>query len=284
MSVVNRRGAICKGCMMKTKIKLRTATLVLTGLLVPACIQTCESTTSDGVLTTGLRGNFRAVAGSDGDTAVSGDLRVGGQLSNVYLELVGEDALTVSRGKTTEKMVRRSEPFGMVRYHASLDGNSAGKDIEVSFTRAVDKGAPKSTVRMPPAFELVSPPSGASLSRASDPLEVRWKGTSPEDKMTVVVSGSCIEGFSRTVEVDGGYLVLPAGTLKAPGFVDEMAPMEPVNQGPGAGTPVPVRAAEKCKVTVRAARTRWGKIDPGFGQGGSIAAEQYREVSINSLP
>lgn len=269
--------------MRKKRLTMRAA-LALIGLLLPACIQTCESTTSDGVLTTGLRGDFRAVAGPEGDTRVTGEIRVGGGLSNVYLELVGDDTLSVSRKKAVEKMIRRSEPFGMVRYHATLAGNSQNEEISVAFRRAVDKGAPASTVTMPPAFELVSPAAGATLSRASDPLEVRWKGTSPNDKMTVVVSGTCVEGFSRTVEVDGGSLVLPPGAMRTPGSAGSMAPMEPAGQGQKAGAPIPVAAGEKCKITVRAARTRSGRIDPGFGQGGSITAEQYREVRINSVP
>jgi hypothetical protein len=146
---------------MKTRSKWAVVAIALVGLLVPACIRTCESTTSDGVLTAGLRGDFRASAGPGGDTAVIGRLRVGGQLSNVYLELVGDDELTVTRGSETEKMIRRAEAFGMVGYHATLDGDSAGQDIRMSFSRKVDRGAPGSTVRMPSAFELTSPASGA---------------------------------------------------------------------------------------------------------------------------
>ncbi len=270
---------------MKKRRKLRVLLLLAIGLLVPACIQTCESTPSDGVLTTGLRGDFRAISGPDGSTNVTGELRVGGQLSNVYLELVGDDVLQVTRGRKTQKMIRRSEPFGMVRYVANLNGNSAGKDVMVGFQRAVDKGAPASKVNMPPAFELVSPTNGQSLSRAKDEVVIRWKSTSSTDPMTVTLAGSCIESISRTVEVDGGSLVLPPGTLRS-NMPSGMQQMQPVEQGSGAGqgAPVPVAAAQNCRISVKATRTRRGRVDPGYGQGGSIIAEQYREVGFNSVP
>jgi len=269
---------------MKKRKNARRALLAALALLTPACIQTCESTTSDAVLTAGLRGDIRAVSDGRGETAVTAELRVGGGLSNVYLELVGDDALTVTSGGRAERMIRRTEPFGLVRYVASLDGDASGADLSVAFTRKVDRGAPASTVTVPPAFAITSPAPDAVLSRAAEPLVISWGPASGADPMTITLSGSCIEGISRTAEVDEGRVTFPAGSLRA---LDqrmlEMRPMDQGGQGGQAG-PQPVEAAGKCRVTVKATRTRAGRIDPGFGQGGSIVAEQTRRVEFVSAP
>ena len=77
---------------MKKKLCSRVALLAV-ALFVPACIQTCETASSESVLTNGVGASLR-VESTGASTDVAADLRVGGTFSNVYLDLAGTDKLT----------------------------------------------------------------------------------------------------------------------------------------------------------------------------------------------
>jgi len=260
-----------------------TVAVLVSLAFVPACIQTCESTASSGVMTSGTRAQLTARADGTGFTEVSAELMVGGPLSNVYLSLDGDDRLVAAIGGQKQTLTRRTDVLGRVWYAGSLQGDQGNDEVVVAYERTVDPGAPRSVVRMPTGFDVLSPSPGARVSRGGDDLVIAWDKPSPSDVMEITLDGSCIEPFAKRVEVDKGQLLVPRATLGPPS--GSMQPMEPAGQGSGQAEPLPVRVGEpECRVTVRLRRRAEGKVDPRFGQGGSFTAEQTREVSFVSVP
>jgi hypothetical protein len=252
-------------------------------MFVPACIQTCDSTASSSVLTSGTRAQITAKADGSGFTEVGVELMVGGPLSNVYLSLDGGDRLDAAIGQQKQTLTRRSDVLGRVWYAGSLQGDQGGQDLTVSFVRTIDQGAPASVVRMPAGFKVVNPRPGTRVSRGNDDLIIAWEQPSPADAMEISLAGDCIRPYSAKVDVDKGTLIVPAGTFGPP--ADTMQPMEPVGQPGQKAQPRPVTVgAPECRVTATLKRRAEGKIDPRFGQGGSIRAEQTREVTFVSTP
>ncbi|MBW2276545.1 MAG: hypothetical protein JRF63_03570 [Deltaproteobacteria bacterium] len=252
---------------------------------VPACIQTCESTASSSVMTSGTRAQMTAKADGSGFTEVGVELMVGGPLSNVYLSLDGDDQLVAAIGKQRQTLTRRTDVLGRVWYVGSIKGEQGDDDLVVSYQRTVDKGAPRSVVRMPAGFDVISPQPGMRVSRGNDDLVIAWDKPSSSDVMEVSLEGNCIRPFSSRLEVDKGQLLVPRATLGPPSS-GAMQPMEPAGDSSGAkAEPQPVQVGEpECRVTARFRRRADGKVDPGYGQGGSITAEQVREVTFVSTP
>jgi hypothetical protein len=251
---------------------------------VPACIQTCESTASSSVMTSGTRAQMTAVADGSGVTEVGVELMVGGPLSNVYLSLDGDDRLVAKLGEQQQALTRRTDVLGRVWYVGSIEGDRGDDDVVVSYQRKVDSGAPSSVVRMPAGFDVLSPQPGMRVSRGNDDLVIAWDVPSPTDVMEVSLEGSCIPRHSKRIEVDKGQLLIPKGTLGPPSAA-AMQPMEPADKGGAKAEPQPVQVAEpECRVTARLRRRADGKVDPGFGQGGSFTAEQTRQVTFVSTP
>jgi hypothetical protein len=262
-----------------------TVAVLISLAFVPACIQTCESTASSSVMTSGTRAQMTARADGSGNTEVAVELMVGGPLSNVYLSLDGDDQLMAAIGDRRQALTRRTDVLGRVWYGGSLQGDQGSDDLVVSYKRSIDGGAPRSVVRMPAGFEVLSPQPGARISRGNDDLVIAWDKPSPNDVMEVSLEGSCIRPYSSRVEVDKGQLLVPRATLGPP-TASAMQPMEPAGDSSGAkATPQPVQVGEpECRVTARFRRRADGKVDPGFGQGGSITAEQTRQVTFVSTP
>jgi hypothetical protein len=271
--------------MTKTKpIGAFTIAVLISLAFVPACIQTCESTASSSVMTSGTRAQMTARADGSGHTEVGVELMVGGPLSNVYLSLDGDDRLEATIGEQKLLLTRRTDVLGRVWYVGNVPGDRGNEDVVVAYRRTVDKGAPRSVVRMPAGFDVVSPQPGARVSRGSDDLVIAWEGASPQDVMEVSLDGSCIRPYNSRVEVDKGQLLIPRATLGPPSAT--MQPMEPAGDGSGPrAEPQPVHKGEpECRVTARFRRRADGKVDPAFGQGGSFTAEQTREVTFVSTP
>lgn len=261
-----------------------TIAVLVSLAFVPACIQTCESTASSSVMTSGTRAQMTAKADGSGVTEVGVELMVGGPLSNVYLSLDGDDQLVAAIGEQQQTLTRRTDVLGRVWYVGSIKGDQGNDDVVVAYKRSIDPGAPRSVVRMPKGFEVLSPQSGMRVSRGNDDLVIAWDGASHTDVMEISLDGSCIPPYSKRLEVDKGQLLIPKGTLGPPSAA-AMQPMEPADNSGAKAEPQPVQVAEpECRVTARFRRRADGKVDPNFGQGGSISAEQTREVTFVSTP
>lgn len=238
---------------------MRTPYALLLGLAFPLA---CERVESDDVLTSGVYAHIDVVADGQGASFVETILKVGGQTSNTFLELSGDDRLEARAGGEAQAMTRRDGVFGALSYTAEFDGDAADTPFEVAFLRAIDDGAPSSAVTLPAPFALTAPAATLRLARGTDDLVVTWEGAGQSDPMELRLSGDCIMTHVQELEDDSGSFTLPAGTLVPP---SDDAPSE-------------------CPLRLTLARARQGTLDGGYGKGGRIEASQERVVEFASTP
>lgn len=231
--------------------------LVATGLLFAIG---CESIESTDILTSAIYADLAAT--SDGSsTHATATLRSGGATSNTFVNLEGDDILTVTADGQTQEM---NEGYLGDIYIYDTDFTLSAQDTEFVFAleRTVDAGAPDSRCTLPAPFELTAPEGGAPFSRDLDDLTVSWSPSGEQDMVRVTVSGDCIWDEVVDVQGDPGTVVIPSGTLLS---LDEDNPAA-------------------CDATVLVQRRRVGDLDPGYGQGGSIYGVQARQVEIRTDP
>lgn len=221
----------------------------------------CEQVDSEGVATSAVYATMTATADGDGTTEVVVGLKVGGSLSNTYLDLSGDDALEASSLDESMVMTKRRGLFNDVYYTASFPGDEEDKEIAVNFKRSADEGAPASSVTLPAAFDITTPTEDGIFARATDAIEVTWEPAGGDEPMLVEVSGPCVETESFTDLEDNGMYTIPEGTLVA---LDE-------------------REDETCVLNLRVSRSRTGTLDPAY-EGGRITAVVVREVTFSSSP
>lgn len=200
-------------------------------------------------------------ADGTGTSVASASLRVGASTVD-FVDLVTGDSLVASSGAKSQVM-SRSVVLNVVTYSTSFAGLDAeGTPYVIAFKRSVDAGAPSSTCAMPAPFTLTTPPPASSFSRSGSEITLTWQGGTT-DAMRYELKGDCLAAKGEGLTGDPGTLVLPMGTI---------------------GVNDPKNAGETCTGTIVLHRARVGKLDPGFGHGGGIFAEQVRSVSFTSTP
>ena len=230
-------------------------------LLVVLATPGCESLESGSVMTQGLYADMVAQATGDGTTEVQAWLRVGGALSNVYVDLVPGDELVATVAGSSRTMQRKNVG-DLVWYVAELAVDDEDALVRVALERADAEDAPDSRVTLPAPFELTAPPAGVTYSRASEPIIVRWAPSGEDDEIHVNVTGPCIDLHAPSVSGDLGQLAIPASTLIWSDYAADVT----------------------CTADITVARVRHGQLDPAYGEGGQIVAEQVRQVSFVTIP
>ncbi|MCB9758223.1 MAG: hypothetical protein H6741_13895 [Alphaproteobacteria bacterium] len=228
-------------------------------LILPTLVA-CESVESESVLTSGVYADLHAVSNGDA-TRATATLRTGGATSNTFLQLTGDDNLSVSvDGGEAEKM--NEQNLGDIySYTADFDAVNAGAEYVFAFNRLVDEGAPSSVAVLPEPFSVTEPAEDAVISRGAEAITVSWDGGT-DDAMLVKVSADCIYDHEVVVEGDPGTIVIEAGTLESPDGSADQA----------------------CDATVTVSRRRTGSLDAGYGEGGLIYGAQDRGVKIRIDP
>ena len=220
----------------------------------------CEAIESTEVGTDAIYADFAAT--SDGSsTHATAFLRLGGGTSNTFVDLEGDDRLTVSSGEQTVEMSEANigEIYG---YDADLDVFAEDSELVFSLERTIDAGAPESSCTLPALFELSAPAADAAFSRDGDPLTISWTPSGEQDAIRILVVGDCFWAATLDVSGDPGSYVVEPGTL-----VD----LDPDNP-------------TACDATITVQRRRSGNLDAGYGEGGSIFGIQARQVGIRSDP
>lgn len=231
---------------------MRTAWLFLSLPFALACTEEVEST---DIRTSGIFPEIRVTARGNGRSVVDVQLKVGGSDSNTYLELRGEDTLTVTVGDD----VRTMDEVDSNTYRATFPVDAEDTEFIVTFDRGdEDDGAPASTVRLPAPFDLTVTTTVAS--RATDPVEFSWEppGSGSVDWNT---DGDCTID-ERDDTADDGEASIPVGRIET--FESDKD--------------------EECEVELEVIRSASGEIDPAFTEGGNIVARQVRTGSFTSTP
>lgn len=234
----------------------RTITLATLALLAVGC----ESIESTDVMTDAIYADL--VATSDGSsTHTAATLRLGGATSNTFVNLQGDDVLSVTAGGETKEMLE-GYVGDIYIYNADFELSEADTEFIFSLDRSVDAGAPDSRCTLPEPLDVTAPAGGETFSRELDDLTITWTPSGEQDQIRVTVRGECM--WDEVVDVNGdpGTLVITAGTILS---LDDDNPAA-------------------CNATVIVQRRRSGTLDPGYGEGGSIVGVQAREVSFRTDP
>jgi hypothetical protein len=245
----------------QSPLSVAKSPFVLSFMLLPALVACAESVESSDVLTSGIYADYAVTATNDNTATTKATLKVGGGLSNTFVELDGDDALTVtSRGET--KTLGEKNIGEMYWYEADWPLAAEAAEFVFAFVRTVDDGAPESTVTLPASFSIDAPTAAFIIKRGTDDLTVTWSPSGSTDSMSIAVRGDCIENVSETVSDDPGTYTFSA---------DRIVTKED-------------KESDSCEGTVELTRTRTGSLDEAFEEGGRVVAEQIRSVKIRLDP
>ncbi|HKY34701.1 MAG TPA: hypothetical protein VJN18_02075 [Polyangiaceae bacterium] len=238
---------------MRAIPRLTTHFILLPAALAAlACSESVEST---DIRTTGIYPEIEVVADGSGDSQVTVYLKVGGDDSNTFLDLKGEDTLEVTVAGETKTMDQSGD-----KYQASFAVDAEGTEFTIAFLRGEDDDdAPASTVVMPAPFEMML--GATEVSRAADDLEYTWDPPGDGGSLSWHLNGQCVKLNAGTTP-DDGTNTIAAGDIET--FESDKD--------------------KTCSVALELSRSQSGDIDPAFTEGGSIVAKHIRNDSFTSTP
>lgn len=238
----------------------------LATVLAAAALAGCEQIDSQDIATRGIYADLEVDGFGGGATFVSAELRAGGELSNVTVDLGPCDRLTATLAGVEQPMAERDDVLGRVWYETSFLGEPEGVQLRIAFLRSDTGGcsapgpsAPDSAVTLPAPFSMTAPAAGAALRRSAS-FSVGWTPARP-DPMRLWVTGPCVRPVLFTAPPGAASLVVPAGSIQP--FSDPLA---------------------TCGMELELVRSRAGVVDPAFGEGGAFVARQTRRVTVQSVP
>ncbi len=231
-------------------------------LLACTALAGCLSVDSSSITTQGMHADLSVEADGTGQSLASAELTVGGDLSNVYVDLVGGDQLVASEGQVSRAMARHNDVLGRVWYQAVLPADAEGTEFHIALERSAGGvSAPDSVAVLPAGFDVTAPAPGTSHSRGA-PLAVTWQ-PGRADAVTIQVSGFCIVPAAFAVPSWATSYTIGASQLRA------------LDGQPPDGS---------CDIAIVIVRKRAGGVDPAYGEGGSFEARQVRSVTVVSVP
>jgi hypothetical protein len=215
----------------------------------------CGTTESGNLLTRGMSA-IMDVKADGANTTVTAELFSGTPDQLIFVKLTDGDQLQAFRGPEMEMMIE-TQIATIVGYSAVFTGNDDTQPFTINFERTVDAGAPTSMATLPPAFTLDAVPPTQSRAQS---LQISWSPASA-DPLAYKVEGSCIQTVQNTLPANASALIIPANAIMK---------MQ--------GTNIP----DTCTATLTMTRAGSGSLDPGFGKGGSITAEQERTAQFTT--
>lgn len=223
-------------------------------LLALGCTESVEST---DVKTTGIYPEIEVVSNGNGKSKVTVWLKVGGDDSNTFLDLKGDDTLEASLDGGEPVTLDQSGDS----YSATFDTEEEGAEFTIAFLRGEDDdSAPASVVSLPAPYVLDVAVTEAS--RADDDVEFTWDPPADSGNMEWDLNGDCIKLAGDKTPDSAGTYTLAAGDIET--FDSDKE--------------------ESCTVDLETTRSQGGDIDSAFTEGGSIVAKQVRGVSFTSNP
>jgi hypothetical protein len=220
-------------------------------LLALACTESVEST---DIRTTGIYPEIEVVATGNGSSKVTVRLKTGGDNSNTFLDLRGDDKLEATVGDETKELDQSGNS-----YIASFDTDEGGTEFTIAFTRGEeDDSAPESIVTLPEPFDMTI--DATTASRADDDVPYSWEPAGDDD-MDWHLDGDCVQLASGHTP-DDGMNTIAAGDIET--FDSDKE--------------------KTCTVKLQLERAQGGTIDAAFTEGGSIVAKQVRSDTFTSAP
>jgi hypothetical protein len=227
----------------------------------------CQSVDSTSVFTDGIYADVSATATGDGTTLVRTTLYLESPSTLNYIEIEGDDILSVYGPMGEEKTMRESDFLNMTSYSATFNIDTENSEFIVGLSRIIDVSAPNSRVSLPAPFEIDTI-AVAEFSRATQNIVITWDGADSSDDMDYSIDGTCIDYVFGVIEVDPITGNDP-GVLSVPGTDIQVAQGEP--------------ADATCPVTLTLTRSREGMIDENYGHGGDAFAYQTRAFSFTTI-
>ena len=236
-------------------------------ILCLAAISGCSNTSSENVTTQGIHADIDVVADGSGMTVVTAELEVGsGGLGRTSLELGSGDSLAVMANGIQKAMTENSSILGQFSYTASFDFDNADTMFTVSFSRVGGMSAPGSNVALPDGF-LVQSPTASDIYRTNENIRIVWTPAGTSIVPTINVSLSCtltsglrMSAFETvSLSSDSGVAALPVAAVMPNG---------------------PLDSSRLCEGSVLLLRWRRGNLDPNYGEGGQITAEQSERAQF----
>ena len=227
----------------------------------------CTSTSSENVTTQGISADIDVQADGSGRTFVTVKLEVGsGGVGGTSLRLGPGDSLTAMANGIQQTLVEDSSIFGEFSYTTNFNFDDANTRFTVSLVRTNGVSAPNSTVVLPDGF-IISSPTSNNVYGTNDVVPVVWSpsGTSIVPEAFVTLSCTLTSGLTsvnaRSVNIgsDSGTLNVSVSSVMPLGAID---------------------TSRLCDGVVELSRFRVGSLDPNFGAGGRIDAEQVDSASF----
>jgi len=239
--------------------KLGLTVLALSACMAAACRENIDS---NDVRTSGVYPEIKVVASEKDESVVTVYLKTGGNKSNTYLELKGDDELVATVGDTSKNLDQDGDVS-----KATFPFNTGGSEFIIAFNRGEDDdSAPASTCTLPEPFNLTGLEAQSTVSRA-DGVTLTWEPAEDGDTMRWTLeatSGGCLFPSGDKSMTDTGSLTL--------GPDDFDATQSAKDNG------------ESCDAKVCVERFRKGSLDPAFEEGGEIEAVQRRCINFVSAP
>ena len=223
----------------------------------------CTTLQSQNLKTAGMEAFIQVSADGTGQTKATAQLNVDNNATD-FVDLSGGDKFVASSGSQSQTMSRVSF-LGTISYESTFSGlDQGGTSYTIALQRTTDVSAPSSTCVMPGVFGITAPTSSGTFSRGADDLVVTYSGSGTQDPMSWSAGGDCLKGMvDGTVSGDTGTFTIAKGAL---------VPTDPM------------AATMTCQAHVTLTRSRAGQLDPHYGSGGKITAQQVRSVTFNSKP
>jgi hypothetical protein len=235
--------------------------------LVPIFLASCADTESENVRTEGVHAEIEVIADGSGNTDIDAQLEVGsrGELAT-QLDLSNGDAL-VAYADGEERTLTKVEELLGIHYVTTFNFASPNIEFRVALLRNEDTSAPNSTVLLPDPFNITGPNDNQTFARNAD-IVTTWDPGFSSFSMKIAYDMYCSDGSSilemrkeRPIDSDSGQYSINAAELLSP-YANH------------------TRTQAGCDIDITVSRTRYGNLDPNYGEGGYIRASQQRSISV----
>ena len=227
----------------------------------------CTSTSSENVTTQGISADIDVQADGSGRSFVTVQLEVGsGGVNGTSLQLSPGDSLTARANGIQQTLTEDSSIFGEFSYHTNFDFDDANTVFTVALVRNNGISAPNSNVALPDGFVVTSPTPNDTYG-SNDTVPIVWSpsGTPIVPDVFVTLTCTLTSGLTsigaRPVNLgsDSGAVNVSVSSIMPPGAID---------------------TSRLCDGNVELSRFRTGSLDPNYGEGGRIDAEQVQNTQF----